>query len=70
MTNNRVGRILLVGKDSARFASSLFRPSKDEVAQHEKQMNKINNNISVHYDGTEFEVVIKNLNLSFVDAIS
>ena len=66
MADNRVGRILLLGEGSARFAASLFRPSKDEVAQHEKQMNEINDNISVRYDGTGFDAVIKNLDLSFI----
>ena len=56
---------MLVGEGSARFASSLFRPSKNEVAQHDRQMNEVNDNISLRYDGIGFEAVIKDLNLSF-----
>lgn len=67
MVDNRVGRILLSGEGSARFASSLIRPSRDEVAQHNRQMDEINSNISLNYNNRGFEAVINNLNLSFIN---
>lgn len=59
--------IILSGEQSIDFINSLQRPDKEYIARRDKIFSKMNDDISIHQNGMDFEVEIANLDLSFID---
>lgn len=65
--NQTIGTIRLSGKDAIEFANSLFRPTPEEIKDHNRYIECINENVEIRRSAGELEATIADLDLSFLD---
>ena len=69
MSNQIVETIHLSGADAVEFANSLFRPTREIIADNRQKWNEIDKNVAIKRKNNGFEVEIADLDLSFLDNI-
>ena len=67
MSDSITSTIRLSKTDALNFANSLFRPTSQEIAVQRKQLNRINQNITIRRKAEGFEADIADLDLSFLE---
>ena len=67
MNENRIGALQLKGEDAIRFVNSFYRPTVQDIREHEALVERINNSISVSNTCSGFAADIDGLDLSFLD---
>lgn len=64
---NQTGTIILSGEDSKNFIREIIHPDEEHIQKVSNKLKEINENITIHREGTSTIAEIKNLDLSFLD---
>ena len=67
MTEERIGTLVLSGLDAETFVNSLYRPTHEEIENHNRILDEINNSIIITEEQQGFTAEIDDLDLSFLD---
>lgn len=70
MNSFRTEPIVLSGEQFMKLADSLRRPDKEYLDRRDAVFTKMDEDISIRRDGTNIEVEIPDLDLSFIDEMS
>lgn len=64
---NQTGPIILSGEDSKNFIREIIHPDEEHIQKVSNKLKEINENITIHREGTSTIAEIKNLDLSILD---